>query len=239
MIGPLASFAYYFLAAALLTVRTYHIRNSFWRWAAIIVPPLFLLPLAVLPARGPQSFIFAVPLIIAMLVSVIMLVIRGIQWIRGRPVPHLKARFVRPMLTILVCKFVFAYQEHSWNLAQNEAIALAHEVQRQSVEAGRCPETICGWTNATRLFWSPPDEVHYKERIWTLGIPYTILYRATTDRTSFELTLSRGFNMYLTIQGGVTSELRATYCDEIKYRDVPVHPRPRRFFFPTEGRTQP
>jgi hypothetical protein len=210
------------LIAAPFLILTYRVKNRIALWLLMLVPPVFLAPIVILPLRGPQSMGLLFPLLIFLPISLVMLLVRVIQLVRRKPDNLLKMKFIRPSLVVLVFIGAGIYHRASVKQADAYAISLADRLQTQSDFAGYCPPSIEGW-QTNKVFLS--DKTYWSSSVRRLGIDYPVQYTPATDGKNFTVTLIHGFNMELSVEGGVGRDLKATYYDEAGKKDIPVPAR--------------
>ena len=189
------------------------------RWILILLPPSFLLPLAVYPMRNPLTMIIWIPAFVVLLVSIIVFILRIVLWLTNPSDRILMLRLTRPLLTILVFVFAFSCHAISKDMAIAHAIDFAKEIQRICVSTGSSPTSIDNWYERKGLFGDPNS---FSISIYKLEIPYGITYHPSKDKKDFTVYLSIGFNMGVCIEGGEEKELSAHYADEGREYNIPI-----------------
>ncbi|MDD4183692.1 MAG: hypothetical protein PHT53_07760, partial [Candidatus Omnitrophica bacterium] len=141
----------------MIIVKTYTFKNKFFRWLAIVIPPILLIYLIWIPFDIVAHLLW-LPGQIAFLISIVSIIINLINFIRlnnnkvGQD--KIRIRFVRPMLTILVFLFALLCVNASRNSADNYAIDVSKRIQDVCNADKICPEAIAGWENIPKgEFW--------------------------------------------------------------------------------------
>lgn len=204
----LLPFIYLFMFPCL--IKTYSIKNPFWRWTAIIYPPLGLLTLIWVPVDIASVFVWG-PAAFAVYVSVTTSVINTIHIVyrilKKRNSSDLPIRFIRPFLTAL-CFFISLFTvETSLALADKYAVDTAREIQSSAETKLTCPQQIKGWQTppSTKYDHNVTSEYYHKK----YGTRHLIKYIASDDLQSFAIEVRHHIDLTLVLSGGVDRPLKA------------------------------
>ena len=196
---------------------TYRIKNAVLRWS---LPPLFLIPLYWVP-WDIVSVLLWIPAIIAFLWSALSLIINNVRIIlrksRGKPqIDYVRARFVRPAMTITIFLSVNFLVNQSLHSADEFAKETAMKVQYEANANGVCPEKIEGWEPDR---WNPNDCMIIYGKY---GTKYKIGYSTSEDRIEFSIGVRHNIDEGFYITGGVNKELKVFHSGPSGDREVPI-----------------
>lgn len=189
-----------------IIIKTYTFKNKFFRWLAIIIPPLLLIYLIWIPFDIVAHLLW-LPGQIAFLVSMISIITSFIKFFRlGKNKDErdkIKIRFIRPILTILIFLFATLCLNASRNSADDYAVNMSKRIQNTCNAEKLCPETIVGWGSIPKWEMGYSSEMFYGK----YGTKYRITYSVSEDRQSFNMAVSHNIDEGFFIEGGVSKEL--------------------------------
>jgi hypothetical protein len=218
-------FVIYFIALLLAVplFLTYRRKQDVLFWILVIAPPLLLTPLIVLPVNSPVALMLLLPMLLCLPVSLFILIVRtiqlGVKLTRKNPTGTLPLKFIRPGLVVLVFIVAAIVQRVSITSADRHAFDLAAQLQKQCETSGHCPAALDGWkTRPNFIAHATFNASHVRK----LGIDYPLQYDATPDGKSFTITIVHGFNMGITIEGGIGKPLKAFRYSEGPRVEIPL-----------------
>ena len=129
--------------------------------------------------------------VLPVLISVISLVIK-LVFIKKR-----KYYLPRPLLTILMFIGIIGIANWTYEIALEQAVSAAEEINRQCNEKSACPENPAGWK--VRDYRISRDDFGY----W-----FTYQASYSSKATSFEIYLYRGPDVGDSISGGVGQTIK-------------------------------
>jgi hypothetical protein len=160
-------------------------------WVLRIIPPLMLLPLALIPVDIFTILLWAIGWL-CLFVSVYSLVSKFIK--KKNSIKNL----VRPILTVCVFALAYISLQTSFEIAKSESLTKANEIL-SICNKGKCPQTIEGW--------KPTEHVIGKFYISVGGLTkYPLFYKPSERLDSFKLTLRVNFEeeyTYVPRKGGI------------------------------------
>lgn len=166
-------------------------------WMKQVLPPLLILPLAIMPPDLPMAILWIIGLL-ACVVSVINLIRMLIRSRRlGRSVfwPS-----VRPILTIFFMLLAFISIQVSRAQATDFGRNAAQDIQRRCHAEKACPASISGW--------DPRRDAFASETYSGALAKYRVLYHVSSDRRQFNILVRYDLGSGLVFTGGVNEELR-------------------------------
>lgn len=203
-----------------IVLSTYKFRNPVLRWCLIIIPPFFIIVYYWIPFDIRTTFVWF-PADIACIWSIVNLLVNIIRVIfrayKKKPqIELVKARFVRPILTICVFIVISSFVQQSRFSANEYAIEVGKEIQAIADTNGICPEKIQGW----EVFERDPNiciTMYGK-----YGTKYPVRYLLSEDRREFTISVYNNFDESFCVNGGVGLELKATHSYPSGIVEVPI-----------------
>lgn len=171
------------------------VRSWVW-WLKQFLPPLLLLPLAIMPPDLPTAILWIVGAL-ACAVSIINLVrmlIRSRQLGRSAFKPA-----VRPVLTIVFMLLAYISIQISLANATDFARKTAQDIQQKCRAEKACPASISGW--------DPRGDAFASEAYAGALAKYRVLYGVSRDRKQFTIFLRQSIDSGLIFTGGVDEKL--------------------------------
>jgi hypothetical protein len=201
--------------------------KSFLIWLKMIVdrfvPPLFLLPLLILPFDFITQFFWYIGglFFLVSIVSIIwkLLKLRSLQ-AKGDviAVASLKKKLVRPALAtgIFLLAVLFAFL--SIKSADAYGIETAKRVQAECAAQGICPETISEWSEPFSSTYAGSET-----RYGLFGTKYILRYMPRNNRSEFEIEVRHALEDSFSVKGGVNKPLSGSmWGGGMDPRPVPI-----------------
>ncbi|MHC4742243.1 MAG: hypothetical protein ACYS8Z_10040 [Planctomycetota bacterium] len=212
----------FLIGLLVLIVNPYKMKNRYWRWMWILLPPSLLVFLIWIPQDWFTSGIWLTAIIstfisvCSILVNVVVAIDRKVE--RGEPISRrLAVRLVRPVL--VVCLFFFADNmvDLSMKSADIYAVELARQMQRICNANGICPESVKEWPYE----YSESDigQFYYGK----YGTTYPIRYDVSEDGKEFEIMVFHNMDEDFYVTGGVNKELRAKTDGDGGIREIDIN----------------
>lgn len=188
-----------------------------WYWFWQLAPPLLFFT-AVL-----SNLLFGVPFVILLVFSVPFVAIGSLVSILVRLMRFSKQRpfLMRPALTLTIAVLLMSQASSSFDLAHEQAVEAAEQVNVICREAGRCPRVPDGWTagssdrRPTNRAAAISERDHSGEVAKALGswIPVRADYHPDADE--FQIYLQHPMTPMLiwAIRGGAQRPVTATLID--------------------------
>ena len=208
---------------------THKCKNRFLLWAAILLPPLLIIPLRWIP-RDIMTTIFWAPAAIAYIWSIVVILYRCLKIIikcvavacKASPknalhgLPFIK--LIRPAMVI----GIYMYTTHIVNLsvmsADRYGVTVAKQIQAQAQADGLCPDIIKGWPIDDR------DWIDCEKLYGEYGTKYPLRYKVSDDKLTFKLYVRHSIDVDFVLLGGVETELKAEKWSHSKVKEVPLPP---------------
>jgi hypothetical protein len=196
----------------LLLRKTYKIKNKILQWCLIVIPPLPLLLMTLVPWDIGSVILWA-PVYAILLISLFKLCIYPLKS-HFKPDAVTRIQLIRPLLSIVFIILARTLVYASLVSADNYAVKIATEMQRQVTKDGKCPEHIEGWE---RDYYGRSYKLYDK-----YGTKYKIGYYLPTDNQEFIIYVYHNIDEGFDIKGGVGKILRTTGYVNGKNIEIPL-----------------
>ena len=189
-------------------------------WPAIILPPLPILLLCFVPLDMATTPIWLIGWI-AFIISVIFILMRVIKILfleRSNNLQRkvLVLKLVRPLLVVIFVILAHLLIKLSIASADQYALKVAREIQRETKMKGVCPENIEGWSPAR--YGCGHRDILYGE----YGTRYVIRYFFSEDKKEFEIIVRHNIDERCFITGGVNKPLKAEIFGDGISKEIPI-----------------
>lgn len=201
---------YFFVAfflLCLLIVFTYKVKNSAFRWFAIIFPPLCLIPIVFVPFDMFTIMIWLLGFVVALISAISVLVrvmrLRKIGRDKKDERHEQKIRLIRPILTVAIFCLAILCLRIAQASADNYAIAMGKQMHAVCNTQKKCPERVDGWERGDARDWYSSVILYGK-----FGPRFRITYSVTDDKESFEMVVKHNIDEGFTVYGGVNKPFK-------------------------------
>lgn len=171
-------------------------RSLVW-WLKQVVPPLFLLPLAITPPDLPMAIFWIIGALACAisLISLVRMLIRSRQLGRSAFEPA-----VRPVLTIVFMLIAYISIQITLAKATDFSRKTAQDIQQKCRTEKACPASISGW--------DPRRDAFASETYAGALAKYRVLYGVSRDQKQFTIFLRQSIGSGLYFTSGVDEELK-------------------------------
>lgn len=160
-------------------------------WIKIILPPLLLIPLVFVPFDMFTAFLWVIGFVVFVKSTVTLTksIYRNVR--KKEP---FRKELIRPSLSIIIIVLNLTLISASQMSADNFARRTAKITLEQCNKAGECPACIDGMAVA--------ENGLCRTSYGDYGVKYTVVYKASEDKRSFEIAVRHDIDSFLVIKGG-------------------------------------